>query len=158
MHPTAERFADRARAEYDFEASVEEFPDGTKTAADAADAVGCTVGQIVKSIVLTADGDPVVVLTAGDHRVDEDGFAAAVGADAVEMADADEVKAATGWSIGGVPPFCHDTDLPVYLDESLTAHDTVWAAAGTPEAVFAVAPDALRRIASPEPVAAFTEA
>ena len=155
MHPTAERFRDRLREEYGFDARIEEFPEGTKTAADAADAVGCRVEQIVKSLVFVADGDPVVVLTAGDHRVDEAALAAERGASAVRSASPDEVREATGWSIGGVPPAPHDSPVPVYLDESLLEHDTVWAAAGTPEAVFTLSPADLERLADPTPIGAF---
>ena len=155
MHPTAERFRERAREEYGFDASIEEFPEGTKTAADAAAAVGCEPSQIVKSLVFDADGDPVVVLTAGHHRVDEEALAAELDADSVRPANPEEVKGAVGWSIGGVPPFPHDSPVPVYLDESLTDRDTVWAAAGTPEAVFALSPRELERLADPTPVAAF---
>jgi prolyl-tRNA editing enzyme YbaK/EbsC (Cys-tRNA(Pro) deacylase) len=172
MHPTAERFAAAARDRVDFDPDVTEFPEGTKTAADAAEAVDCAVSEIVKSIVMrvtagntddapggwrVAAGDAVVVLTAGHHRVDPEALADALGVRSVSSADPETVKDATGWSIGGVPPFPHD-DLPVYLDPSLLDHETVWAAAGTPQAVFPIAPDDLRRIADPEPVEAFTEA
>ncbi|WP_435064092.1 YbaK/EbsC family protein [Halobaculum sp. EA56] len=165
MHASAARFAERAREEYGFEAEIEEFPEGTKTAVDAAEAVGCSVGQIVKSIVLVAedgvaeaddDGcDVVVVLTAGDNRVDTEALASELGAETVRTANPEEVKDATGWSIGGVPPFCHERSVPTYLDESLRTHDRIWAAAGTPDAVFELSPDDLRRIADPEPTAAF---
>ncbi|QLG26382.1 YbaK/EbsC family protein [Halorarum halophilum] len=155
MHPTADRFATRAREELGFDARIEEFPEGTKTAADAAAAIGCDVGQIVKSLVFAADGDPVVVLTAGNSRVDEAALASELGAEEVRTADADEVKSATGWSIGGVPPFLHETDVPVYLDESLATHDRIWAAAGTPSAVFELSPGDLRRFAGPEEIDVF---
>lgn len=155
MHPTADRFTTRAREELGFDARIEEFTEGTKTAADAAAAIGCDVGQIVKSLVFAADGDPVVVLTAGDSRVSEGELAAELGVDEVRTADAGEVRSATGWSIGGVPPFLHETDVPVYLDESLEAHDRIWAAAGTPSTVFALSPRDLRRLADPEKIDAF---
>ncbi|QLG62985.1 YbaK/EbsC family protein [Halorarum salinum] len=155
MHPTADRFATRTHEELGFEARIEEFPEGTKTARDAAAAVGCDVGQIVKSLVFLADGEPIVVLTAGDNRVDEDRLAAELDADAVGTAGPEEVKSATGWSIGGVPPFLHETDVPVYLDGSLRSHERIWAAAGTPSAVFALEPDELERFADPTPVDAF---
>jgi len=155
MHASAARFARRVRDEYGFDPEIEEFPEGTKTAADAADAVGCSVGQIVKSIVLVADEEVVVVLTAGDNRVDTDSLAAELGAESVRTGNPDEVKAATGWSIGGVPPFGHDSPVPTYLDESLLAHDRIWAAAGTPDAVFALAPAELQAIADPVATGAF---
>ncbi|MFC7098468.1 YbaK/EbsC family protein [Halobaculum marinum] len=155
MHPSAERFAARVRDEYDLDPVIEEFPEGTKTAADAAAAVGCAVPQIVKSIVCSADGEPVVVLTAGDNRVDTDALAAELEVDTVGTASPEQVKAATGWSIGGVPPFGHDEPIPTFLDESLLDHDRIWAAAGTPDAVFALSPAELRRIADPTDVSAF---
>lgn len=155
MHASAARFARRVRDEYGFDPEIEEFPEGTKTAADAADAVGCSVGQIVKSIVLVADEEVIVVLTAGDNRVDTDALAAELGAESVRTGNPDEVKAATGWSIGGVPPFGHDSPVPTYLDESLLDHDRIWAAAGTPDAVFALAPAELQAIADPVATSAF---
>jgi len=155
MHASAARFARRVRDEYGFDPEIEEFPEGTKTAADAADAVGCSVGQIVKSIVLVADEEVVVVLTAGDNRVDTDSLAAELGVESVRTGNPDEVKAATGWSIGGVPPFGHDSPVSTYLDESLLAHDRIWAAAGTPDAVFALAPAELQAIADPVATGAF---
>ncbi|WP_313691006.1 YbaK/EbsC family protein [Halorarum halobium] len=158
MHPTADRFTSRASDELGFDVRVEEFPEGTKTAADAAAAIDCDVGQIVKSLVFVADDDVVVVLTAGDNRVSEERLASELDSDDVRTANPDEVKAATGWSIGGVPPFLHEERVPVYLDESLLAHDQVWAAAGTPEAVFPLKPDELERLADPTPVDAFGSA
>lgn len=158
MHPTAAEFADRVHAAYGLEPSIEEFPEGTKTARDAAVAIGCSVAQIVKSIVVAVDDEVVVVLTAGDNRVDTDALAAELGAETVRTATPDEVKRATGWSIGGVPPFGHETPVATYLDESLRSHDQIWAAAGTPDAVFELSPTTLRRIAEPEPVDAFEPA
>ncbi|MFB6171814.1 MAG: YbaK/EbsC family protein [Haloarculaceae archaeon] len=151
MHPRAEEFTERARTEYGFEVDVHEFPEGTKTAADAAAAIGCDVAQIASGIVMDADG-LVVVVTSGANRVDEARLAALRGvpAESVGMADADAIKATLGWSIGGVPPFCHETSVPVYLDETLTQFDTVWAAAGTPETVFPVAPERLLDLADAE--------
>ncbi len=153
MHPRAAAFAERARDEYEFDPDVEEFPEGTKTAADAADAVGCDVGQIASSLVFDVDGSLVVSVTSGANRVDEAalGDAFDVRGDAVSMADAGEIKDELGWSIGGVPPFCHDRSVPVVVDETLLGYETVWAAAGTPEAVFAIDPDELRRLADAEP-------
>ncbi|MFB6232874.1 MAG: YbaK/EbsC family protein [Haloarculaceae archaeon] len=142
MHPRAAEFSERAREELDLEVEVHEFPEGTKTAEDAAAAVGCDVAQIASSIAMVAD-ELVVVVTSGANRVSEQrlGTLRGVDADAVRMAEADEIKETLGFSIGGVPPFLHDTDVPVYLDETLTDFETVWAAAGTPEAVFPIAPD-----------------
>ncbi|SEW11564.1 YbaK/EbsC family protein [Halobacterium jilantaiense] len=153
MHERAAEFAERASEEYGVDVDVHEFDEGTKTAADAADAVGCDVAQIASSIVVVADGDPVVVVTSGANRVDLDTVAVYRDASDARMAEADEVKEATGWSIGGVPPFCHATDVPVLLDETLLDHDEVWAAAGTPTAVWPVDPERLRELAGAEPAA-----
>jgi prolyl-tRNA editing enzyme YbaK/EbsC (Cys-tRNA(Pro) deacylase) len=145
MDQRAARFTERAREEYDLDVETTEFPEGTKKAADAADAIGCDVAQIASSIVLLAAGDPVVVVTSGANRVSMAKLAAERGVDEsdVRMADPDEVRNATGYAIGGVPPFCHDDPVPTYLDETLTEFETVWAAAGTPEAVFPIDPDTL---------------
>lgn len=152
MHPRATEFRERAQAEYGFEVDVHEFPEGTKTAADAAAAIGCDVAQIASSIVLVADGDPLVSVTSGANRVSTAKVAERLGVDEadVRMANADEIKEALGWSIGGVPPFCHASDVPVLFDETLAAYDTVWAAAGTPEAVFPIAPAELEAHADAE--------
>jgi len=147
MHERAAEFVERAREEYGVDVAVHEFDEGTKTAADAAEAVGCDVAQIASSIVVVADGEPVVVVTSGANRVDLPRVAVYRDASDARMAEADEVKEATGWSIGGVPPICHATDVPVLLDETLLAHDEVWAAAGTPTAVWPITPERLRDLA-----------
>jgi prolyl-tRNA editing enzyme YbaK/EbsC (Cys-tRNA(Pro) deacylase) len=121
---------------------VREFPEGTRTAEDAARAVGCDVAQIVKSLVFTIDGEPVIALVSGAHRLDERALASA-GGGTVGRADADAVRRATGFPIGGVPPFGHPQPLRTYIDDSLLEHEVVWAAAGTPRHVFAVSPHAL---------------
>ncbi|MFD1645607.1 YbaK/EbsC family protein [Haloarchaeobius litoreus] len=151
MHSTAARFADRAREEYGFEPEVTEFPEGTKTAADAAAAIGCDVAQIGSSIVLVVDAGTdeeqvVVSVTSGANRVDLAKMADLVGGETARMAEPDEVKGATGWTIGGVPPFCHETDLPVFVDETLQEFETVWVAAGTPDAVFPLDPEQLAEL------------
>lgn len=153
MHPRAEEFAELAREEYGFDVDVHEFPEGTKTAADAAEAIGCDVAEIASSIVFEVDGEPIVAVTSGANRVSEAKLAAAmdVAESAVAIADADAIKSALGWSIGGVPPFCHESEVPVLLDETLTEFETVWAAAGTPEAVFPIAPETLREFADARP-------
>lgn len=143
MHSRAAAFAEQAAADFDLDIDVQEFPDGTKTAADAAAVVGCDVAQIASGLVFVADGEPVMVVTSGANTVDERRLATLTGADDVSMADPETVREATGYSIGGVPPFCHDGTLPVYVDETLLRHDTVWAAAGTPETVFPIDPDRL---------------
>lgn len=149
MHPTAGRFAEAAADRYGLDVEVHEFEDGTKTAADAAEAIDCAVAQIASSLVFVVDGEPVVVVTSGANRVSEDRLAELLddGDVSVEMADPETAKAATGWSIGGVPPICHDTDVSVLVDETLLDHETVWAAAGTPDAVWPVDPETLVELA-----------
>jgi prolyl-tRNA editing enzyme YbaK/EbsC (Cys-tRNA(Pro) deacylase) len=125
--------------------SVKQFPAGTRTAADAAIAVGCDVGQIVKSLVFVAGGRPVVALVSGANRLDESRLGEAAGTP-VKKADAELARSATGYSIGGVPPFGHATDLPVFMDRDLLGHRVVWAAAGRPDSVFEIEPDRLREL------------
>lgn len=120
------------------------FPAGTKTAADAAAAIDVMVGQIVKSLVFLVDGKPVMALVSGDKKLHESLLAAATGGTRVDRPDADAVRAATGFPIGGVPPIGHP--LPVFVDESLLAYDEVWAAAGTWTEVFPIAPGELVRL------------
>lgn len=144
MHPNVARVTDAARAA-GVDISVERFPEGTRTAADAARAVGCEVGQIVKSLVFMADARPVVALVSGANRVDLGRLATATGATEARRADGDEARAATGFAIGGVPPFGHASQVAVVIDRDLLAFDRVWAAAGLPDAVFAIAPDDLLR-------------
>jgi prolyl-tRNA editing enzyme YbaK/EbsC (Cys-tRNA(Pro) deacylase) len=139
-----ERFG-AAAAAAGLEVAIQRFPEGTRTAEDAARAVGCAVGQIVKSLVFMADGRPVVALVSGADRLDTERLAAALDATSVVRADGDAVRDATGYAIGGVPPFGHVRPLPVLMDRGLLAHDVVWAAAGRPDAVFAVSPAALER-------------
>jgi Cys-tRNA(Pro) deacylase len=139
MHPNVARVADAARAA-GVEISVERFPEGTRTAADAARAVGCEVGQIVKSLVFMADDRPIVALVSGANRVDLARLARATGAAEARRADGDEARAATGFAIGGVPPFGHAAQVSVLVDRDLLAYDRVWAAAGLPDAVFAITP------------------
>ncbi|WP_415381758.1 YbaK/EbsC family protein [Halosimplex sp. TS25] len=151
MHPRASEF-ERCATELGVDLEVREFPEGTKTAADAAEAIGCDVAQIASSIAMVAD-ELVVVVTSGAHRVSEQRLADLRGVSTAEvrMADADEIKETLGWAIGGVPPFCHDTSVPVYIDEWLREFETVWAAAGTPEAVFPIAPDRIEELADATP-------
>jgi Cys-tRNA(Pro) deacylase len=122
------------------------FPAGTRTAEDAARAIGVGVGQIVKSLVFRGADTTLIVLCSGADRVDEAKLASAVGAEAVRRATANEAKEATGYAIGGVPPFAHATPCRVLCDRELMAFDVVWAAAGLPDAVFAIAPDDLVRV------------
>ena len=122
---------------------VRRFPFGTRTAPDAARAVGCEVGQIVKSLVFMADGTPLIALTSGANRADVGRLADAVGAKEVRRATPDEAREATGFAIGGTPPFGHPRHLRVLLDADLTRYDAVWAAAGAPDAVFPIDPKEL---------------
>ena len=119
---------------------VRRFPEGTKTAEDAARAVGCDVGAIVKSLVFMADGAPVLVLTSGANRVDTEKVAVLVGANAVRRADPEQARSATGFAVGGTPPFGHPAPVTTLFDEDLEAHAEIWAAAGTPDAVFRTTP------------------
>ena len=145
MHPNAVRVTDAATAA-GLRIEVVEYPEGTRTAAEAAAAVGAPVATIVKSLVFLVDDVPVMALVGGDARLDEDLLLGATGGSAVGRADADVVRRATGYPIGGVPPFGHATDLPTVIDRRLLSHDAVWAAAGTPRHVFRVAPADLVRL------------
>jgi prolyl-tRNA editing enzyme YbaK/EbsC (Cys-tRNA(Pro) deacylase) len=122
------------------------FPDGTKTAADAAAAIGVDVGQIVKSLIFAVDGRVVLAYVSGRNQLDETKLAIAAGGATSARVDADTVRAATGFPIGGVPPFGHATALDVFIDPDLLQYDEVWAAAGTWTDVFAIAPDELVRV------------
>ena len=135
---------------------VRRFPEGTRTADDAARAIGCDVAQIVKSLVFMADGAPVLALTSGRNRVDLPALAALSAATEARKATAEEVRACTGYSIGGTPPFGHDRALRCFVDIDLMGFDEVWAAAGTPDSVFPLEPQGLVR-ASGGTVAAFTQ-
>jgi len=120
------------------ELDVRTLDHSTATVQDAADAVGCAAGEIAKSLVFVADGDPVMCIAAGGHRVDLDRLAGVLDVAAIRQASPDEVRAATGFAVGGVPPFGHD--LPTVLDEALLAHGCVWAAAGDGHSLFSVDP------------------
>jgi prolyl-tRNA editing enzyme YbaK/EbsC (Cys-tRNA(Pro) deacylase) len=143
--PTGSTATDRFRAlavTLGVEVVVSEFPQGTRTAQDAADAVGCAVAAIVKSLVFMADGRPVLALVSGAHRVDEPTLARALDVAEVRKASADEARDATGYAIGGTPPFGHTGEgvTSTVCDPSLLIHDVVWAAAGTPSSVFPIPP------------------
>jgi prolyl-tRNA editing enzyme YbaK/EbsC (Cys-tRNA(Pro) deacylase) len=125
--------------------AVKAFPEGTRTATDAARAVGCEVGQIVKSLVFVAAGKPVVVLVSGANRLDEKRLAQVAG-EPVTKADAETARVATGFAIGGVPPFGHATDLRIFMDRDLLSHQIVWAAAGRPDSVFSITPERLQEL------------
>jgi prolyl-tRNA editing enzyme YbaK/EbsC (Cys-tRNA(Pro) deacylase) len=121
------------------------FPEETRTAEDAARAVGCDVAQIVKSLVFDAGEAPILLMVSGANRVDLDVAAAAAGVAKLARADANRAKAATGFSIGATPPVGLPEDLVVLMDEDLMRHDVVWAAAGRPDSVFAADPAELAR-------------
>ena len=152
MHPTAEKFKDKVREELDLNIALKEFDEGTKTAKDAAEAIGCEVAQIAKSIVMKAGPELVIVITSGANKVDEKKLADKLGINSEEVtpANPDEVKEKLGWGIGGGPPFAHEADPRIFLDIHLESFDTIWAAAGTPNAVFPITPDELSRVADPE--------
>ena len=145
MPSAAERVAEALRAR-GVAPDIREFPQSTRTAEEAAAAIGTTVGQIVKSLIFLADGRSVLVLASGANRVDVVKLALVCGAHAVRRASADDVRRATGFAIGGVPPVGHTTPLATYLDRDLLRYDVVYAAAGTPTAVFAIAPERLQAL------------
>ncbi len=154
MPSAEERFRDAATAT-GVTVGLRTFPEGTRTAGEAAAAVGCDVGAIVKSLVFVADGAPVLALVSGANRVDTGRLAAALGASAVRKADADEARAATGYAIGGTPPFGHTGAgvARILCDPDLLDHATVWAAAGGPASVFPLSPAELLRASGAEVVA-----
>jgi Cys-tRNA(Pro) deacylase len=143
LQEAARRVAD-ALAAAGVEAEVRTYAESTRTAEEAAAAVGASVGQIVKSLVFLADGRPILALVSGANRLDTAKLAQIAGAK-ISRADADTVRAATGYAIGGVPPVGLATPLPVYCDRDLLQYAEVWAAAGTPHTVFSIAPDTLAR-------------
>lgn len=150
MHQNVIRVTDAAR-QAGLEIEVRRFPEGTHTAADAARAIGCEVAQIVKSLVFFADGTPLVALVSGSNRVDTDALGSAVGASDVRKANGNEAREATGFAIGGVPPFGHTGAVRVVIDRDLLEHELLWAAAGLPDAVFAITPDDLLRVSGGTP-------
>jgi len=135
---------------------VIEYPDGTRTAVDAAAAVGCEVGQIVKSMIFSVDGELVLALTSGANQVDTALLTVAADGQRCDRADADAVRATTGFAIGGVPPFGHTERVRAYFDPALLTHEVVWAAAGTPRHVFSIDPQTLLQVTGATETA-FTE-
>ena len=146
VHPNTLRVIAAAR-EAGLEITTHRFPEGTKTAADAAAAIGVTVGQIVKSLVFGVDNEIVMALVSGSNQLDEKKLAAAAGGAKCSRVDADAVRAATGYPIGGVPPFGHATQLRVFVDPDLLQYDEVWAAAGTWNDNFGANPNDIVRVA-----------
>lgn len=145
MHRNARRVIEAAR-NLGIDIAPREFPEGTRTAADAAAAIGVELGQIVKSLVFSVDDELVIALVSGDNMLDEARLADAAGGAHASRVDAEQVRAATGYPVGGVPPIGHATPLRVFVDEDLLRFDEVWAAAGTPHHNFAVAPGELVRV------------
>jgi Cys-tRNA(Pro) deacylase len=125
--------------ELGMEIDVRELDASARTAREAADAIGTDLGSIVKSLLFIVDGQPVLVLVAGDRRADASELATLLGAHDVLIADADQVRQITGYAIGGVPPVGHKTAIPVWIDRSLSRFETVYAAAGGPRAIFPIA-------------------
>jgi len=147
LPPSAKKVQDAARARA-LDIAVREMAESTRTAEEAAAACGVTVGQIVKSLVFLGreSGRPYLLLVSGANRVNEKDVARHLG-EKLKRPDADAVRALTGYAIGGIPPFGHDTAMATYMDVDLMQYDVIWAAAGTPKAVFAVAPEKLREAA-----------
>ena len=145
IHPNVARVTQAAR-DAGLEIEVRKFPEGTKTAQDAADAIGVTVGQIVKSLVFGVDDEIVMALVSGVNQLDEKKLAAAAGGVKCKRVDADAVREATGYAIGGVPPFGHSTQLRVFVDPDLLQYDEVWAAAGTWNDNFGANPNDIVRV------------
>jgi Cys-tRNA(Pro) deacylase len=144
LHPNVQRVIAAASAS-GLSIEPRRFPEGTKTAADAAAAIGVNVGQIVKSLIFAVDGEIVLAYVSGANQLDEKRLAAAAGGAKCGRVDADAVREATGFPIGGVPPFGHVTQLRIFIDPDLLQYDEVWAAAGTWNDVFAIAPGDLVR-------------
>jgi prolyl-tRNA editing enzyme YbaK/EbsC (Cys-tRNA(Pro) deacylase) len=146
------RFTEAARA-VGIVPEIRRFPEGTKTAQDAARAIGCQVAQIVKSLVFMADDRAVMAFTSGANRVDEEQLAAVVGAKGVRRATPEEARAATGFAVGGTPPFGYPAPLFCVVDHDLLVWDEIWAAGGTPDSVFPLAPAELLRVTGAAPSA-----
>ncbi|MGH8245910.1 MAG: YbaK/EbsC family protein [Gammaproteobacteria bacterium] len=143
LSPSAQKVQDALRSlDYDF--TVIEFAESTRTAQEAADRAGCALGQIVKSLIFTGlqSGKPILVLTSGANRVDEKRISEYAG-EPIGRASADFVRTVTGFAIGGVPPVAHLQKMETYMDEDFLQYQTVWAAAGTPNAIFELTPQAL---------------
>ena len=147
LHPNVVRVVEAARA-LGLEITTRRFPEGTKTAQDAANAIGVLVGQIVKSLVFAVDGEIVMAYVSGANQLDEKKLAAAAGGVKCSRVDADAVREATGFPIGGVPPLGLATQLRIFIDPDLLKYDEVWAAAGTWNDVFPIDPKLLQRSAS----------
>lgn len=143
LSPTAQKVQDLLTSQ-GFNYTVIEHAESTRTAQEAADRAGCELGQIIKSLIFKGktSNKPILVLTSGANRVDEKQISEYAG-ESIVRADADFVRAVTGFAIGGVPPLGHLQKMETYLDEDLLQYKTVWGAAGTPNAIFELTPDDL---------------
>ncbi|MEM7333097.1 MAG: YbaK/EbsC family protein [Chloroflexota bacterium] len=141
MHPSVEKFQ-KAANQLSLTLNIIEHQEATRTAVEAANAVNCDVAQIVKSLCFMVNDEPVMALVSGQNQLDEKRLAqlCEVGRKKVRRATAEQVKTATGYSIGGVTPFGHATQMKIFVDNDLMAFPTIWAAAGTPNAVFEIEP------------------
>lgn len=146
LSPTAQKVQDLL-SEGGFDCKVVEHAESTRTAQEAADRAGCTLGQITKSLIFKgkSSNKPVLVLTSGANRVDERRISEYAG-EAIGRAEADFVRSVTGFAIGGVPPLGHAQKMETYLDEDLLQYPTIWAAAGTPNAIFELKPADLQKM------------
>ncbi|MFN8636646.1 MAG: YbaK/EbsC family protein [Chloroflexota bacterium] len=143
MQPSVQRVADALHAA-GIDAEIHELAASTRTAEEAAAAIGTTVPKIVKSLVFLADGEPILALVSGSNRLDTERLGATLGR-RISRANAATARAATGFAIGGVPPLGHASPIEIVVDRDLLQFDLIWAAAGTPHAVFPITPDALVR-------------
>jgi prolyl-tRNA editing enzyme YbaK/EbsC (Cys-tRNA(Pro) deacylase) len=150
LSPTAQKVQDLLTS-HGFDCKVIEHQESTRTAQEAADRAGCTLGQITKSLIFkgTSTDKPILVLTSGANRVDEKRIAEHAG-ETIGRADADFVRTTTGFAIGGVPPIGHAQKMETYLDEDLLQYATIWAAAGTPNAIFELTPADLQKMTGGE--------
>jgi prolyl-tRNA editing enzyme YbaK/EbsC (Cys-tRNA(Pro) deacylase) len=148
LSPSAQKIQDQIRS-LGYEYTVVEHTESTRTAQEAADRAGCALGQIVKSLIFKgkASGKPILVLTSGANRVDEKRISAYAG-ETIGRADADFVRAVTGFAIGGVPPVGHIQKMETYIDEDFLQYPSIWAAAGTPNAIFELKTDDLQKMTS----------
>lgn len=146
LSPSAQKVQD-VLTSLGFDCHVIEFAESTRTAQEAAERAGCALGQITKSLIFKGKTShkPILVLTSGANRVDEKRISEYAG-EAIGRADADFVRAVTGFAIGGVPPLGHAQKMETYLDEDLLQYATIWAAAGTPNAIFELMPDDLKKM------------
>jgi len=146
LSPSAQKIQDQLKTlGYDY--TVIEHAESTRTAQEAADRAGCELGQIVKSLIFKGkeSGKPILVLTSGANRVDEKRISEYAG-EPIGRADADFVRAVTGFAIGGVPPFGHTQKMQTYIDEDFLQYPSIWAAAGTPNAIFELKMEDLQKL------------